>query len=169
MGRSAKFTDIQLLRVKVEGYLNLVRIHREIESRAQELLAGAGIEGMSMAQATALLVLVQEGAPITAARLAGLLNVSAVTVGRFVRSLEHNRWIRRRRDPDDARAMLLEPTSKTHARLGKFFTITDQLMHEAYEGMTDQDVRAVVKLLAAIRRNLYQASGKPDTVPQALV
>lgn len=169
MARSAKTTDIQLLRVKIEGYLNLVRIHREIESRALELLTDAGIDGMTMAQATALMVLVQEGAPITAARLAGLLNVSAVTVGRFVRSLEQNHWIRRRRDPDDARAMLLEPTSKTHARLGKFFAITDQLMQEAYEGMDEHDVHAVVELLAAIRRNLYQAAGKPDTVPQALV
>lgn len=169
MANSAKPTDIQLLRIKIEGYLNLVRIHREVESRASELLDQAGIAGMTMAQATALLVLVQEGAPITAARLAGLLNVSAVTVGRFVRSLEQNKWIRRRRDPHDARAMLLEPTRKTFARLGRFFTVTDQLMQEAYEGMSDHEVRAAVKLLATIRRNLYRASGKPDTEPQALV
>jgi DNA-binding MarR family transcriptional regulator len=169
MANSATPTDIQLLRVKIEGYLNVVRIHREVESRASELLGRAGIDSMTMAQATALLVLVQEGTPITAARLAGLLNVSAVTVGRFVRSLEQNKWIRRRRDPEDARAMLLEPTRKTFAQLGRFFMVTDQLMQEAYQGMEDHDVRAVVRLLAAIRRNLYRASGKPDTEPQALV
>src|SRR5690606_34551552 len=61
----AELEDRALLRVKVEGYLNLVRIHREIEARALELLDRAGIHRMTMAQATALLVLVQEGAPIT--------------------------------------------------------------------------------------------------------
>lgn len=161
--------DTQLLRVKVEGYLNLVRIHREIEARALRLLGQAGIRGMTMAQATALLCLVQEGAPITAARLAGLLNVSPVTVGRFVRSLEQNQWIRRRPDPGDARAMLLEPTRKTYQQLGRFLAVTDQLMNEAYEGFTERQVKSLVELLAAVRKNLYQASGKPDTQPQAMV
>lgn len=165
----AELEDRTLLRIKVEGYLNLVRIHRELEARALELLEGAGITGMSMAQATALLVLVQEGAPITAARLAGLLNVSAVTVGRFVRSLEQNEWIRRQRDPGDARAMLLEPTRKTHQHLGRFFAVTDQLMEEAYRGFGAGEITGLVKRLAAIRRNLYEASGKPDTQPQAMV
>ena len=157
-----------LVRRKVEGYLNLVRIHREIEARALELLAQEGIEGMSMAQATALLVLVQERQPITATRLAGLLNVSTVTVGRFVRSLVHNGWIVRRPDPDDARAMLLLPTEQTAQALERFIEVTERLMREAYEGFQEADVESLLVHLEALRRNLYRAGGKPDTDPMPL-
>lgn len=124
---------------------------------------------MTLAQATALLILVQERAPITAARLAELLNVSPVTVGRFVRSLEQNRWIRRRPDPNDARAMLLEPTRKTLNGLGRFFDVADRLMEEAYAGFTDREVQQMVAHLARARRNLYEAAGKPDIQPQVML
>lgn len=157
------------LRTKVEGYLNLVRIHREIEARAAELLEQAGIQGMTMAQATALLVLVQERAPITATRLAELLNVSTVTVGRFVRSLENNGWLRRSPDPGDARAMLLAPTDATYAHLDRFIAVTDRLMREAYAGFDTDGVEHLVSSLAELRKNLYRAAGKPDTDPQSLL
>jgi len=155
----------QLLRRKVEGYLNLVRIHREIEARALALLEEAGIADMSMAQATALLVLVQERMPITATRLAHLLNVSTVTVGRFVRRLIDNGWIVRRPDPQDGRARLLAPTDQTYRSLDVFTRVTEQLMAEAYEGLALADVETLLAHLAELRRNLYQAVGKPDTDP----
>lgn len=159
----------QLLRTKVEGYLNLIRIHREIEARALALLENAGIEGMTMAQATALLVLVQERTPITATRLAGLLNVSTVTVGRFVRSLEHNGWLDRRPDPNDARAMLIAPTKQTHDALEVFVAVTEQIMSEAYRGFVQRDIENVLVHLAEIRKNLYRVAGKPDTDPQSML
>ena len=159
----------ELLRVKIEGYLNLVRIHRELEARAVQLLEDEGVHGMTLAQATALLILVQERAPITAARLADLLNVSPVTVGRFVRSLEQNKWLRRRPDPNDARAMLLEPTRKTLNSLARFFNVTDRLMADAYAGFSIREVELMVKHLARARRNLYQAAGKLDLRPQVLL
>jgi DNA-binding MarR family transcriptional regulator len=157
------------LRIQIEGYLNVVRIHRELEARATTLLEEAGIDGITLPQATALLVLVQEGAPITAARLAGLLNVSQVTVGRFVRSLEQNGWIRRRPDPADARAMLLVTTDKTMSTLGQFLGVTNRLMDDAYLGMSSGEVADMVASLARVRKNLYHASGKEDTRPQVLL
>ncbi len=158
--------SIELLRIKVEGYLNIVRIHRELDARADDLLAEAGVRGITLAQATALLVLVQERQPITAARLAALLNVSPVTVGRFVRSLEDNKWLRRKPDPLDGRAMLLEVTKKTHRNLTRFFEVTDRLMEDAYAGFTPTDVRDAVALLARCRQNLYRISGKHEAEGQ---
>ena len=159
----------ELVRRQVEGYLNLVRIHREVEARALSLLADAGISGMTMAQATALLVLVQERVPITATRLAALLNVSTVTVGRFVRSLEQNGWIRRRADPADGRAMLIAATKKTYDSLHIFVAVTEQLMREAYAGFEPDDVDELLAHLAELRRNLYRQAGKPDTDPQSIL
>ncbi|MEM9491733.1 MAG: MarR family transcriptional regulator [Myxococcota bacterium] len=159
----------ELLRVKLEGYLNLVRIQRELETVSARLLSDHGIDGMTMAQATALLVLVQEAAPITATRLAGLLNVTPVTVGRFVRNLLQNGWIHRKPDPNDARAMLLEPTKKTYTQLGAFFDVTNLLMANAYGEMGGDRVKSLVRSLAEIRGNLYEASGKPDTQPQVML
>ena len=121
MAKSKK--ELELLRTKVEGYLNIIRIQRELELRSADLLETAGIKGITPAQASALLVLVQEQVPTTAARLAELLNVSPVTVGRFVKSLLDNKWIRRKPDPDDARAMLIEPTKKTLNTLPAFLLI----------------------------------------------
>lgn len=165
----ARSKTLELLRVQIDGYLNLVRIHREIEQRSIKLLEGQGIEGMTIAQATALLILVQEGKPITATRLASLLNVTPVTVGRFVRSLVQNEWIHRTRDPDDARAMLLEPTQKTYSRLGQFFHVTNQLMDDAYGGFSPEEVETLVTGLIQVRRNLYVASGRPEPEPQAML
>lgn len=159
----------RLVRRQVEGYLNLVRIHREVEARALSLLADAGIDGMTMAQATALLVLVQERKPITATRLAALLNVSTVTVGRFVRSLEQNGWISRRTDPADGRAMLIAATPQTYASLDTFVAVTEQLMDEAYEGFEPADVEDLLAHLAELRKNLYRQAGKPDTDPQLML
>jgi len=164
----ARSKNIDLLRVQMDGYLNLVRIHREIEQRSLKLLEEQGIEGMTIAQATALLILVQEGKPITATRLATLLNVTPVTVGRFVRSLVQNKWIHRKRDPDDARAMLLEPTQKTYTRLGQFFQVTDRLMGDAYGGFSPDEARTLVAGLVRVRRNLYAASGRPEPESQAM-
>lgn len=158
--------ELELLRTKVEGYLNIIRIQRELELRSASLLDEAGLEGITPAQASALLVLVQEQAPTTAARLAELLNVSPVTVGRFVKSLLDNKWIRRKPDPDDARAMLIEPTKKTHNMLPAFFEVTGQLMEEAYAGYKVGEIQALVDLLGRTRRNLYEASGKPDAPTQ---
>lgn len=159
----------KLVRRQVEGYLNLVRIHREIEARALALLADAEISGMTMAQATALLVLVQERRPITATRLAELLNVSTVTVGRFVRSLEQNGWIRRRADPADGRAMLIAPTEKTYDTLDTFVAVTEQLMDEAYAGFESEDVEELLAHLAELRKNLYRQAGKLDVDPQPML
>ena len=158
--------ELELLRAKVEGYLNIIRIQRELELLAADLLDAAGIKGITPAQASALLVLVQERAPTTAARLAALLNVSPVTVGRFVKSLLDNKWIRRKPDPEDARAMLIEPTRKTYNTLPSFFAVTGQLMDEAYAGYEAGEIDALVQLLVRTRRNLYASSGKDDTVTQ---
>lgn len=158
--------ELELLRTKVEGYLNIIRIQRELELRSANLLEQAGLEGITPAQASALLVLVQEQAPTTAARLAELLNVSPVTVGRFVKSLLDNKWIRRKPDPADARAMLIEPTKKTLNTLPAFFAVTGQLMDEAYAGYKAGEIQSLVELLIRTRRNLYEASGKPDSATQ---
>lgn len=159
----------ELLRVKVEGCLNLIRVHRELDARAVRILEDEGVFGMTLAQATALLILVQARSPITAARLAELLNVSAVTVGRFVRSLEQNRWIRRRPDPGDARAMLLEPTEQTLDGLDRLFVVTDRLMEELYAGFSEREVQQMEAHLARARRNLYRAAGKLDIRPQVML
>ncbi len=124
---------------------------------------------MTMAQATALLVLVHERKPITATRLAELLNVSTVTVGRFVRTLEQNGWLHRRPDPSDARAMLIAPTGQTHTMLHVFVSVTEQIMDEAYQGFGHEDIEGLLGQLAEIRGNLYRVAGKPDADPRSMV
>ncbi len=66
--------------------------------------------GVSAARLSALSVLVF-GGPCSLGALAAAEHVSAPTMSRLVQELEGEGWLRRRADPDDARATRLEATS----------------------------------------------------------
>lgn len=140
--------------MKVEGYFHLFRIQREIEAQAIPLLRERGLGEMTLAQATALIAVVQEREPITAARLAELLHVSPVTVSRIVAKLEKQRWIRRRPHPEDARALLIGPTAKTRRSLPLFLEVANALIERAYAGYSKEEIRTIVELLQRTVENL---------------
>lgn len=80
--------ELRLRRLQSEAYLNLSRIHRELERKVADMFKAAGLRDVTPAQAGVLIHLFQERAPLTARQLAGMMALSEVTVGRFVRALE---------------------------------------------------------------------------------
>ena len=141
-------------REQVETYLELTRIQQHIDRRSRGLFAAHGLDDVTPAQANVLLVLMQERRPLTARRLAELLALSEVTVGRFVATLERRGWIARRPDPRDRRARLLHPTDKTRAAMPTFISIANALLDESFAGLDPDALRALAETLAKVRRNV---------------
>jgi len=150
----ASRAQIRLRRLQAEAYLNLCRIHREIDSKMAALLEEYGLPDVTPAQVNVLTVLYQAQQPMTARELAGMLALSEVTVGRFVRALQKAKWVERQVDPDDNRAILIRPTRKAQAALPKFIELSNAMLDLAFDGFKVGDVRKMASQVERVRRNL---------------
>lgn len=151
---SPKRALIARRRVQAEAYLNLSRIHREIERRAQDLLAEQDLRLVTPAQAGALMVLFQAKKPLRARELASLLALSEVTVGRFVHALHEAGWVRRDPDPVDSRAVLVAPTPRAYRALPRFIAVSNALLDEAFAGFGDAEIATCASTTERLRRNI---------------
>lgn len=145
--------DLDLRRVHAELLLDLQRIRHVAERRIAELLAAEDLD-VTPAQANVLMALIQHRAPMTARQLAADLELSDVTVGRFVRTLEKRGWLARRRDPDDARAILVEPTARAREALPGFIRVSNALADQAFGGFERATVEEMGRVTRRIRENL---------------
>jgi DNA-binding MarR family transcriptional regulator len=143
-------------RAQTEAYLALHHVHGEIRARAAAGFVAVGLDGITPAQADALMVLFQHRAPMTARQLARELGLSEVTVGRFVKALEVGGWVERSPDPNDARARLLSPTPQAYDALPRFIEVSNQVLDGAFVGFTDDEVAAFAGLVRRVRENLAE-------------
>jgi DNA-binding MarR family transcriptional regulator len=156
----ANRAQIAQRRLQAEAALNLSRIQRELERRIDVLLRGERLEDVTPQQANALMILFQDKTPMTARQLAAQMNLSEVTVGRFVRALESAGWILREAHPDDSRAILLSPSRKAYRAFPRFLAVSNAILSDTFAGMGEADVRALVELTERARANLADhASG----------
>jgi DNA-binding MarR family transcriptional regulator len=146
--------ELELRRVQAEAYLDLSRIHREIEARAAALLEEHDLRDVTPAQAGALMILFQEKQPLRARELAQRLGLSEVTVGRFVHALHATGWVRREPDPDDSRAILIAPTTKAYRALPRFIAVSNALLDQAFAGFSPEDIVRVAKTTERLRKNI---------------
>jgi DNA-binding MarR family transcriptional regulator len=147
-------TDLALRRVQTRALVDLGRIRQATERLVERWLAEEGLEGVTPAQANALLVLVDARQPLAQAHLARALSLSEVTVGRFVRALEESGWVERTRDPDDTRAWRLAPTAKAREALPRFIAVSNRLLDTAFAGLDAEGIARVAGCVAVIRQNL---------------
>ena len=149
--------ELELRRRQAEAYLDLTRIHREIEARAAELLQEHDLRDVTPAQAGALMILFQERKPLRARELAARLGLSEVTVGRFVHALQGTGWVHREPDPDDSRAILIAPTTKAYRALPRFIAVSNALLDQAFEGFTATEIERVAQTTERLRKNITGA------------
>jgi DNA-binding MarR family transcriptional regulator len=149
--------ELEMRRRQAEAYLDLTRIHREIEARAAELLHEHDLRDVTPAQAGALMILFQERKPLRARELAARLGLSEVTVGRFVHALHGTGWVHREPDPDDSRAILIAPTPKAYRALPRFIAVSNALLDQAFEGFTPAEIERVAQTTERLRRNITGA------------
>jgi MarR family transcriptional regulator for hemolysin len=152
--RAPAHPAVRLRRVQADGYLDLAGVHALIERRVAGLFAEQGLVGITPQQSNVLLLLFQEKRPMTAREIARSLEVSEVTVGRFIKALEQNGWIERRPCPDDARAMFVEPTLTARRAFPLFCSVSNALLDEAFRGFEPEEIERQAAFLHRVRTNL---------------
>jgi DNA-binding MarR family transcriptional regulator len=133
-------TPLALRRMQAEIHMNSARVLRGMERRVQALFEDEGIRHMTPAQGNVLMVLFHQRRPTRAKKLAQISSVSEVTMGRFVHALEASGWVERTRDPDDARAWLVSPTTQAYGTLGALIRVSNRMMDEAFQGFDADDI-----------------------------
>ena len=146
--------DIPFRRKQTEAWLNLFRIGRAMIRQTEALFAEEGLSGVTPAQAGVLMVLFQERRAMHASELSEVLDLTEVTVSRFVGTLEREGWIQRRPDPNDARARLIEITDRARDALPRFVRVSNQLLDNSFAGFSREALRQLAGAVDQVRRNV---------------
>ncbi len=150
--------DLPFRRQQTEAYLNLFRISRVMLERSEALFAAAGLEDVTPAQASVLMLLFQDKRPLTAREIAASLEIAEVTVSRFVAALERSGWIERRPDRADARARLIRPTPRAYDALPRFIHVSNALLDASFAGFSRDEIEALTRAVEQVRANLSDQS-----------
>lgn len=149
-----KEENLQHRLLQAETYLSIERVLRSVKQRMEERFTAEGLSDVTPQQAKVLMVLFQEKNPITAQILAEKLALSPVTVSRFIRALADNGWVARERDPKDARAIHIRPTTKAYSALPSFIRVSNLLMDEVFGDFPQDEFERFAKNVAQVQAKL---------------
>lgn len=145
---------LDLRRVQSDAYLTFVAIGRRLERRVAALFEAHGLHDVTPSQANALMILFAAKEPLQARALAERMELSQVTVGRFLKALEEQGWVARESDPRDARAMLARPTKKAYRTLPSFIAVSNTMLDQAFKGFSRSEIRRIATVAGRVRENL---------------
>lgn len=132
----------------------LARLHRMF---AGQLLRRIGLHpGQEL-----VMMHLWELGPQRQADLVRLMDSDAATMTRTVRRLEQAGFVRRRPDPTDRRASLIEPTVASHALRREVERVWSRLEDISTAGLTDDERSATLHALERLEQNLVQAAAEP--------
>ena len=86
--------------------------------------------------------------------IADILDVEPITLCRIVDRLEEAGLVERQRDPSDRRAWRLTVTPQAAPLIAQLRSLADELMAEAFAGLTDAELELMRTKLTKIRENL---------------
>lgn len=130
------------------------RVHQQILRRSASLLDEAGLGGLTPARANALIVLFNARRPINARELARQLAISEVTVSRFIRKMEEDGWVERAPDPDDGRAMLLQPTKHARSLFPELVQVSNAVLDDVFGGFSTTELTSLMRAIQRVQENL---------------
>lgn len=130
---------------------------RLFRKRFEQLARGYGLT-RSQWQVLALLAR-NEG--INQTRLAELLEVEPITLGRIVDGLEAHGLIKRHPNRIDRRVWLLHLTPAAHPKLSLMRELGDVTRSEALAGIPEADRQHLFRILGALKLNLTEACASP--------
>lgn len=159
-GEGVELHTHELRRVQAEAFLTMSSIGRKLERSIAELFAEHGLDDVTPAQANALMILFSAKRPLLARDLAVRMELSQVTVGRFVKALERRGWIAREADPADSRALLIRPTPKAYRTLPTFIAVSNTLLDAAFAGFSRPQIRRIATVAGRVRDNLGRSQGE---------
>jgi MarR family transcriptional regulator, transcriptional regulator for hemolysin len=95
------------------------------------------------------------------ARLAELIEIEPITLGRIIDKLETLRLIERHPHPTDRRRWLLHLMPAARAKLEQAREYDDVTRREALAGVSEDDRQQLLKTLLTLKENLTQACDAP--------
>jgi MarR family transcriptional regulator for hemolysin len=98
---------------------------------------------------------------INQARLAELIEIEPITLGRIVDKLEAMGLIERHPHPTDRRTWLLHLMPTARPKLEQVRDLGEIIRGEALAGVSEDDRQRLLKTLQALKANLTQASDAP--------
>jgi DNA-binding MarR family transcriptional regulator len=129
--------------------LAIVRLARRLRQRAP---------GMTASQHSALATIAYLGTT-TIGDLAARENVQSPTMSRIVAGLEVGGHVERVPDPDDRRVTLVRATPKARRELARLRRRRDAFLNEQLDGLTDDELTAVLTALPALERLYTEDQG----------
>ena len=115
-----------------------------------EKLQGSGI---SPGQFLALANLIALG-PLSQSELADRLAITGATTARLIDRMERDEWVRRERAPEDQRVKMIIPTEKAARTWAEISTAGREVLDQAYQGVSKEELETVKHILQKIRNNL---------------
>ena len=109
--------------------------------------------GISPAQFLALANLTALG-PLSQSELADRLAITGATTARLIDRMERDEWVRRERDPNDQRVKKVIPTEKAAEIWEEVSQTGRDLLDQAYQGVSPEELETVKRVLKDIRANL---------------
>ena len=98
---------------------------------------------------------------INQSRLAELIEIEPITLGRIVDKLEAMGLIERHPHPTDRRTWLLHLMPTAHPKLEQVRDLGEVIRCEALAGVSEDDRQRLLKTLQALKANLTQACDAP--------
>ncbi len=109
--------------------------------------------GISPSQFLALANLTAFG-PLSQSELADHLAITGATTARLVDRMERDEWVRRERDPNDQRIKMVISTEKAAGIWEEISQSGREVLEQAYQGVTPEELDTVKRILKHIRENL---------------
>lgn len=127
------------------------RLHSAALHLLRRLRLEDDVLGVSPPRLSALSVVVYAG-PLAIGALAAAEGVAAPTMTRLVDGLEHDGFVRRRRDPADARGVLVEATPAGKRILTRGRAQRVQTLAAGLAGLSDDELAAIGRGAELIER-----------------
>ena len=86
--------------------------------------------------------------------LADMLDIEPITLSRIIDRLEEAGHVERVADPADRRAWRLQVTEAAQPLVEKLRAVGDELIAEAFSGISASDIEKARQVLASVRENL---------------
>lgn len=129
----------------------IVRTHFAVRRRFS---ASLGQQAVSIPQVRVLMTLAQAGEAVWMSDLARRLGMSNRTVTPLVDALDRAGLLRRRADPGDRRAVLVEPTEQGQARIAALRQTQHAVSTEVVGPLRAEERQQLVDLLRRVLDNL---------------